>query len=247
MDKIDQWIQQLKKSENIVFFGGAGVSTESGIPDFRSAEGLYMQDSPYEVPVEQIISHSFYKKHPKEFFEYYFKHLVFETAQPNLVHKKLAELENYRNLSIVTQNIDGLHTKAGSKQVFELHGNVHNNHCEDCSAYVALEELEKDSKGIPRCQICGGIVKPDVTLYEEQLPMEPVMHAIQAISQADLLIVGGTSLVVYPAAGFLDYFQGNYLTVINQTPLSNLNRANLVFENKLSEVFKQLPDFNEIF
>lgn len=246
MNKMNQFIQQLQNSENIVFFGGAGVSTESGIPDFRSAKGLYIQDSPFEIPVEQIISHSFYRKYPKEFFDYYFKHLVFKSARPNIVHEKIAELQDYKNLSVVTQNIDGLHQMAGSNIVYELHGTIFDNHCEECGAYVSLDDLKKDDDGIPRCSICGGIVKPDVTLYEEQLPTEAISNAVQAISQADLLIVAGTSLVVYPAAGFIKYFQGKYLTVINKTPLTNVKNADLVFEDKLSNVFKQLPEFSEI-
>lgn len=247
MNKYEQFAQQLKASHHIVFFGGAGVSTESGIPDFRSAEGLYMQDSPYEVPVEQIISHTFYKKHPKEFFDYYFKHLVFEEAEPNIVHKKIAELKKYRKVQIVTQNIDGLHQLAGSSEVFELHGTILDNHCTHCGKYFALSDLELDADGIPRCDVCGHIVKPDVTLYEEQLPTEDMMGAIQAISAADLLIVGGTSLVVYPAAGFIRYFQGDHFTLINKTPLNQHFGADLVFEDKLSHVFKQLPPFPELF
>ncbi|WP_018658705.1 NAD-dependent protein deacylase [Allofustis seminis] len=247
MNKIEQFAQQLKDSQRIVFFGGAGVSTESGIPDFRSAKGLYREDSPYEVPVEAIISHSFYEAHPKEFFDYYFEHLVFEEAQPNIVHKKLAELERFRKVTVVTQNIDGLHSQAGSSDVQELHGTIFDNHCTQCGAYVPLKELKKDDNKIPRCPHCHGIVKPDVTLYEEQLPTQPLMQSIEAIAKADMLIVGGTSLVVYPAAGLIRYFHGKYFTLINKTPLGQTYGANLIFEDKLSNVFKQLPAFEQLF
>lgn len=241
MDKIKDLKRKIEKSEHIVFFGGAGVSTESGIPDFRSADGLYSQSYKQKIPAEMIISHSFYKEHPAEFFDYYFKHLVFKNAQPNLAHTFIADLEKSgKQVSVVTQNIDGLHQMAGSSQVYELHGNVHDNYCEKCGKYYHLDELVLDKEGIPRCQEDDGIVRPQVVLYEEQLSQETLIGAIEAINQADLMIVAGTSLVVYPAAGLIRYFYGDDLVVINKSKLAISEDEAMIFEDSISHVFSQI-------
>ena len=201
-------------SKNIVFFGGAGVSTESGIPDFRSADGLYHQK--YKYSPERIISRSFFLKYPEIFFEFYKEKMLYLDAKPNPAHIKLAALEKSGKLkAVVTQNIDGLHQAAGSKAVYELHGSIHRNYCMKCEKIYAAEYV-KHSDGIPRCE-CGGIIKPDVVLYEEALDMKTIQAAVEAISSADTLIIGGTSLVVYPGASFVDYFHGKHLAVINKS------------------------------
>lgn len=206
----------IDKSSRIVFFGGAGVSTESGIPDFRSEDGLYNQK--YSYPPEQIISHSFFMRNPEEFYRFYRDRMIYPEAKPNAAHKKLAELERAGKLSaVVTQNIDGLHTDAGSKNVIELHGSVRRNRCMKCGKKFGLEYIIGTS-GVPRCE-CGGIVKPDVVLYEEPLDEECITRAIDEISKADMLIIGGTSLAVQPAAGLIRFFGGNRLAVINKTPI----------------------------
>lgn len=228
------WIQE---SKSAVFFGGAGVSTESGIPDFRSVDGLYRQK--FEYPPEEIISHSFYRKNPKYFFRFYREKMLPLGFEPNVTHKVLARLEQEGHLSaVVTQNIDGLHQKAGSRKVFELHGSVLRNFCVKCRrAYGA--EFVKNATGIPLCD-CGGIIKPDVVLYEEQLNEDVLMGAIDAIAAADLLIVGGTSLTVYPAAGLINYYRGNRLVLINRDETPYDSYANLVFHESLGTVFSQL-------
>ncbi|WP_343252627.1 NAD-dependent protein deacylase [Ligaoa zhengdingensis] len=220
-------------SANIVFFGGAGVSTESGIPDFRSTDGLYNQQ--YRFPPEMILSHSFYLRNPEEFYRFYRDKMLCLTARPNAAHYKLAELEQAKKLcAVVTQNIDGLHQMAGSRNVLELHGSVHRNYCMHChKAYDARFMLE--SEGIPTCS-CGGMVKPDVVLYEEGLDEHTVRASIQAIRSADLLIIGGTSLNVYPAAGLIDYFRGKYLVLINRSPTPADARADLVIQESIGEV-----------
>ena len=224
-------------SDNIVFFGGAGVSTESGIPDFRSVDGLYHQK--YAYPPETILSHSFFERHPKEFFDFYRDKMLCLDAKPNAAHRKLAELEQAGRLkAVVTQNIDGLHTLAGSKNVFELHGSVHRNYCRSCRRSFTAEQMLK-SKGVPVCD-CGGVIKPDVVLYEEPLDEACTRGAIAAIAAADVLIVAGTSLTVYPAAGFLNYFRGDHLVLINRDPTPYDSMATLVMHDKVGEALGQI-------
>ena len=235
-------IQTLKKwideSDNIVFFGGAGVSTESGVPDFRSQDGLYNQK--YDYPPEYIISHSFFMKNTEEFYRFYKDRMLYPDAQPNAAHKALAKLEGMGKLkAVITQNIDGLHQKAGSKHVLELHGSVLRNHCMKCGKFFGLDYIVK-SKGIPYCDVCGGIVKPDVVLYEEALDMNVMEEAVRCISEADVLIVGGTSLVVYPAAGMIDYYRGNKLVLINRDATSRDGQADLIIRDNIGEVFAQV-------
>ena len=233
MDNLSTLKSWIKESSRIVFFGGAGVSTESGLKDFRSQDGLYHEK--YDYPPETILSHSFFFSHTAEFYRFYRDKMLCLTAKPNAAHLALARLEQRGKLSaIVTQNIDGLHQAAGSKKVFELHGSVHRNYCLKCGKFYTAEDIER-STGVPRCT-CGGLIKPDVVLYEEGLDQKCLMGAIQAIAQADLLIVGGTSLTVYPAAGLLQYYGGNRLVLINRdaTPLDG--QANLVFRDPIGQV-----------
>lgn len=219
-------------SKRIVFFGGAGVSTESGIPDFRSVDGLYNQR--YKFPPETIISHSFFERNPEEFFRFYRDRMVFPDAKPNAAHLKLAEWEKCGILSaVVTQNIDGLHQLAGSKNVIELHGSVHRNYCTKCGKFHPLSAVIK-TDGVPRCE-CGGMIKPDVVLYEESLRSEDIENAVSEISSADTLIIGGTSLVVYPAAGLVRYFNGKHLVVINKSEI-NAGNAELVINDSIGKV-----------
>lgn len=227
----------ISESRNIVFFGGAGVSTESGIPDFRSKDGLYAQK--YDYPPETIISHDFFLRNPAEFYRFYRERMLFPSARPNAAHLALARLEEEGRLSaVVTQNIDGLHRAAGSQRVYELHGSVLRNHCMRCGKFYPLSYIMQ-SEGIPRCD-CGGVVKPDVVLYGESLDDKVVEGAIGAIARADTLIVGGTSLVVYPAAGFLDFFRGKHLVVVNKTPTQADENADLVINAPIGEVFAAL-------
>ena len=220
-------------AKRLVFFGGAGVSTESGIPDFRSVDGLYNQR--YACPPETILSHSFFEVRPAEFFEFYRDRMLFPNAKPNKAHTWLAKFEETGRLTgVVTQNIDGLHQAAGSRRVFELHGSVHRNSCMDCGKFFPMETI-LHSTGIPRCE-CGGVIKPDVVLYEEGLDDATVRGALRVISQADVLIVAGTSLTVYPAAGFLDAFSGRHLILINRDPTPADGRAELVIHDKVGEV-----------
>ena len=233
MDNLSTLKSWIKESSQIVFFGGAGVSTESGLKDFRSQDGLYHEK--YDYPPETILSHSFFFSHTAEFYRFYRDKMLCLTAKPNAAHLALARLEQRGKLkAIVTQNIDGLHQAAGSEKVFELHGSVHRNYCLKCGKFYTAEDIEK-STGVPRCT-CGGLIKPDVVLYEEGLDQKCLMGAIQAIAQADLLIVGGTSLTVYPAAGLLQYYGGNRLVLINRdaTPLDG--QANLVFRDPIGQV-----------
>lgn len=235
---LKQWIEE---SDNIVFFGGAGVSTESNIPDFRSDNGLYKKK--YRYPAEVMLSHSFYEANPEEFFEFYFNQMIYPNALPNKAHIALAKLEQMGKLkAIVTQNIDGLHQKAGSKVVYELHGSVLRNYCEGCHYFYSLEDIMKNrnEKGIPICPVCGKIIKPDVVLYEESLNDDTVYKAIMAISQADLLIVGGTSLAVYPAAGLLQYFKGRHLVLINRDETPYDNKADLVIHDSIGKVLDSI-------
>ncbi len=220
-------------SENIVFFGGAGVSTESGIPDFRSADGIYHQK--YKYSPEQVVSHSFFVSHTDAFYDFYKEKMIFLDAKPNAAHIKLAELEAAGKLSaVVTQNIDGLHQAAGSKNVYELHGSIMRNYCQKCHKFYDVNYV-KSAEGTPRCS-CGGIVKPDVVLYEEGLDSEVIQNTISAISRADTLIIGGTSLVVYPAAGFIDYFRGKHLVVINKSATAREVGAELTIAAPIGEI-----------
>ena len=237
MDKIEKLKQWISESSRIVFFGGAGVSTESGIADFRSVDGLYRQKFAY--PPETIISHSFYLRDPAYFFHFYREKMLPLGFEPNITHRKLAQWEQEGTLSaVVTQNIDGLHQKAGSKRVYELHGSVLRNYCTRCRKFHTAEFV-KNAEGIPRCD-CGGIVKPDVVLYEESLDQNTIENAVAAISEADLLIVAGTSLTVYPAAGLVNYYRGNRLVLINRDETPYDGYANLVFHENLGKIFGQL-------
>lgn len=238
--KIEELKKQVEDSKKIVFFGGAGVSTESGIPDFRSSEGLYMQESGTQVTAEEMVSNTFYNRHPKEFFAYYFESLVFEEATPNAAHDFLKDLEDQgKEVSVVTQNIDGLHQKSGSSVVHELHGSTLRNYCTNCGEEYTISELELDENGIPRCPKDGAIVRPDIVLYGEELDQEVVQAAVQDIQEADMLMIAGTSLVVYPAAGLINYFNGEHLVAINKSPIRVPDNT-LVFEEAISEVFAEL-------
>ena len=236
LETLKQWI---KESSRIVFFGGAGVSTESGIPDFRSVDGLYHQK--FDYPPETIISHSFYEARPEYFFQFYREKMLPLGFEPNITHRVLAKWEQEgKLLAVITQNIDGLHQKAGSKRVYELHGSVLRNYCTRCGKFYPAEFV-RDARGIPRCT-CGGIVKPDVVLYEESLNEDTLAGAISALQQADLLIVGGTSLTVYPAAGLLGYYRGHRLVLINRDATPYDEEADLVFHDSLGSIFSQLQE-----
>lgn len=237
MEEIGKLQQMIDESTNIVFFGGAGVSTESNIPDFRSEDGLY--NMKYKYPPETIISHTFFLRNPKEFYRFYKDRMLCLDAEPNPAHKKLAELEQAGKLAaVVTQNIDGLHQKAGSRTVYELHGSIHRNYCMECGKFYDAEYV-KNSEGIPRCS-CGGMIKPDVVLYEEGLDTKTIQNSVEAIAHADMLIIGGTSLVVYPAAGFIDYFRGKYLVLINKAETGRSVRADLVIREPIGKVMEQI-------
>ena len=226
------------QSDNIVFFGGAGVSTESGIPDFRSVDGLYNQQ--YDYPPETILSHSFYRRNPEEFYRFYRNKMLCLTAQPNMAHKKLAKLEAAGKVrAVVTQNIDGLHQLAGSEKVLELHGSVHRNYCESCHAFYDAEYI-LHSEGVPHCEKCGGSIKPDVVLYEEGLDNQVVQEALSYIAQADMLIIGGTSLAVYPAASLIDYYRGHKLVLVNKTATPRDGMADLVLQESIGELFGKI-------
>lgn len=237
MGQIEQLRQLVNESDNIVFFGGAGVSTESGIPDFRSVDGLYNQQ--YDYPPETILSHTFYRRNTEEFYRFYRNKMLCLDAKPNAAHLKLAQWEREGKLkAVVTQNIDGLHQAAGSKKVYELHGSVLRNFCESCHKFYDVNYIA-NSEGVPKCS-CGGDIKPDVVLYEEGLDQNTLAGAIRAISEADVLIVGGTSLAVYPAAGLLDYYNGNKLVLVNKTPTARDGIADLVVQGSIGEIFSQL-------
>lgn len=239
VDRIAQFLEWVNESYNIVFFGGAGVSTESGIPDFRSVDGLYNQK--YDYPPETILSHSFYEKNTEEFYRFYRDKMLCLSAKPNQTHVRLAELEAAGKVkAVITQNIDGLHQMAGSKVVLELHGSVHRNYCRTCgkefdAAYI-LNSVEK----VPICDKCHGHIKPDVVLYEEGLDMQTMQDAVNYIRNADLLIIGGTSLAVYPAAGLIDYYQGDKLVLINKSPTPMDRRADLLIQAGLGDVFGRI-------
>lgn len=240
-------IEQLQKiiddSENIVFFGGAGVSTESGIPDFRSADGIYHQQ--YRYAPEQVVSHTFFIHHTEAFYDFYKSKMMFLNAKPNAAHLKLAELEEQGKLkAVITQNIDGLHQAAGSKTVFELHGSIHRNYCRKCGKFYEASYV-KQADGVPRCE-CGGLIKPDVVLYEEGLDSGVIQNSIRAISEADTLIIGGTSLVVYPAASFIDYFRGKHLVVINKSATAREVGAELTIAAPIGEIMKGIRQMAEI-
>ena len=239
MEAIQQLKQWIEESENIVFFGGAGISTESGIPDFRSVDGIYHQT--YQFPPEEILSHSFYVKHPEEFFRFYKEKMLYLDAKPNIGHEMLAKLEEMGKLkAVITQNIDGLHQKAGSKHVYELHGSVRRNYCTRCgkfySANQLLEQLEE--REIPSCN-CGGRMKPDVVLYEESLNQKTMEDAMREIQKADMLIIGGTSLAVYPAAGLIQYYRGDKLVLINKTATPLDNKAQLCIQDSFGKVISE--------
>lgn len=235
LETLKKWIDE---SDNIVFFGGAGVSTESGIPDFRSVDGLYHQQ--YDYPPETILSHTFYRKKTDEFYRFYRAKMLALDARPNAAHLKLAEWEKEGKLkAVVTQNIDGLHYAAGSKTVYELHGSVHRNYCQKCGAFYDAHFIQQ-SAGVPFCEKCGGQIKPDVVLYEEGLDTATMQGAIRAISHADILIIGGTSLTVYPAAGLIDYYNGNKLVLINKSVTPMDSRADLLIQGSIGEIFSQL-------
>ncbi|MBS6025177.1 MAG: NAD-dependent protein deacylase [Paeniclostridium sordellii] len=230
--KIEELKELISASNNIVFFGGAGTSTESGIPDFRSSNGLFNEKLNCNFTPEQLVSHTFFVRYPEDFFKFYKDKLIYKNAKPNKAHIALAELEKCGKLkAIITQNIDGLHQMAGSKNVFELHGSVHRNYCENCRKFYNLDDMLNLDGIVPHCEECGSIVKPDVVLYEEALDDEVVNKAISAISKTDLLIIGGTSLVVYPAAGFINYFKGKNIVVINKDNI-NLNKNNVLEINE---------------
>ena len=240
MEAIQQLKQWIEESQNIVFFGGAGISTESGIPDFRSVDGIYHQT--YQFPPEEILSHSFYVKHPEEFFRFYKEKMLYLDAKPNIGHEILAKLEEMGKLkAVITQNIDGLHQKAGSKHVYELHGSVRRNYCTRCgkfySANQLLEQLEE--REIPSCD-CGGRIKPDVVLYEESLNQKTMEDAMREIQKADMLIIGGTSLAVYPANSLVQFFHGKNLVVINKDKTSLDQNATLVIHDDIAKVFSKI-------
>ena len=237
MEKLKQIIAQ---TENLVFFGGAGVSTESGIPDFRSVDGLYHQQ--WDYPPETILSHTFFMQKTEEFYRFYRAKMLCDTAKPNAAHQYLAELEKQGKLkAVITQNIDNLHQMAGSRRVLELHGSVYRNYCTKCGAFHDFSYM-KHSSGIPRCEKCGGVLKPDVVLYEEALNQQTLSESVRAISEAEVLIIGGTSLSVYPAASLVDYFRGKYLVVINKDKTPRDSMADLVINAPIGEVCSYLAD-----
>lgn len=238
MQELTRLREIVEESNQIVFFGGAGVSTESGIPDFRSVDGLYGQS--YAWPPETIISHSFYRRNPEEFYRFYKEKMLCLTARPNAAHKKLAEWEEKGKLrAVITQNIDGLHQAAGSKKVLELHGSVHRNYCEECGAFYDAQYMVT-AEGVPLCSRCGGRVKPDVVLYEEGLDQTTLQEAVNEIRNAEVLLVGGTSLVVYPAAGLIDYYRGDKLILINKDATARDGIANMIIQGKIGEIFEHL-------
>lgn len=240
MNTIEEIVAIIKKSDNVVFFGGAGVSTESGIPDFRSVDGLYNQK--YDYPPETILSHTFYRRKTSEFYRFYKDKMICKDAKPNVIHNTLARLEQEGKVkAVITQNIDGLHQMAGSREVLELHGSVHRNYCEECGKFFDAQYI-LDAKDVPSCDVvgCGGGVKPDVVLYEEGLDDETLRKSIEYIRNADVLIVGGTSLAVYPAAGLIDYYRGSKLILINKSATPKDSVADYIYQGSLGEVFSKL-------
>lgn len=241
-EKTAHLVRMLHESENIVFFGGAGVSTASNIPDFRSSEGIFSRKLKMQLTPEQLVSHTFYMRYPEEFYQFYKENLLYPQAKPNDCHIALAKLEQMGKLkAVVTQNIDGLHQAAGSKVVYELHGSVLRNYCTNCGKFYPMEYVH-DAKGVPHCESCGGTIKPDVVLYEEGLDQEILSGAVRAIEAADMLVIGGTSLVVYPAAGLIDYFRGRHLVLINKSVTAADDRAELVINEDIAKVMKESVD-----
>lgn len=243
MDILHKLRNIIDDSSNIVFFGGAGVSTESNIPDFRSDKGIYNTKSKFPYPPEVMLSHSFYKEHTEEFFSFYREKMIYKNAKPNKAHFALAKLEKMGKLmGVITQNIDGLHQMAGSKNVIELHGSIHRNYCSKCGKFYNLEYILNSKDIVPTCEDCGGIVKPDVVLYEESLDMDNIERAVKLIKRADVLIVGGTSLVVYPAANMINYYTNNKLVLINKEETSQDGRADLVIHSPIGTVLSQVVE-----
>lgn len=241
MDTKEKLKELIKNSSNIVFFGGAGVSTESNIPDFRSEEGLYKTKSNFSYPPEVMLSYSFFREHTEDFFDFYREKMIYKNAKPNLAHKALVELEKVGKLkTIITQNIDGLHQLAGSKNVIELHGGVGRNYCMDCNKFFDLSYVLNSEETVPKCDVCGGIVKPDVVLYEESLNMENINNAIKYVEDSDVLIIGGTSLVVYPAANLIHYYKRNKLVLINKSSTSYDGKAQIVINDSIGSVLGQI-------
>ena len=239
-NKINKLKELIDKSDNIVFFGGAGVSTESNIPDFRSSSGLFSEKLNKNFTPEQLVSHTFFVRYPDEFFKFYKDKLIYTDAKPNNAHKALAKLEEMGKLkAVITQNIDGLHQMAGSKKVLELHGSVHRNYCTKCHKFFDLEGMLALDGNIPHCDECGGVVKPDVVLYEEGLDDNVVTETLRALLSADLLIIGGTSLVVYPAASFISYYRGKDIVLINKSSTGYDNEASLVINESIGEILKE--------
>lgn len=242
LESIDKLTELIRNSDNIVFFGGAGVSTESGIPDFRSETGIYNAKKVYGRSPEELVSHSFFMAHPEEFYNYYRKSLVFADIEPNDAHKALAKLEEMGKLrAVVTQNIDNLHQKAGSKNVLELHGNTFHNYCMKCGKTYDVHYV-LNAPGVPRCEVCGGMVRPDVVLYEESLNEDVLESALHFISHADMLIIGGTSLVVYPAAGLIRYYRGNRLVLMNRQETPYDSHADLIIREPIGRAFRAVMD-----
>lgn len=240
MEDVGKLKEILRESSNVVFFGGAGVSTESNIPDFRSNKGLFNAKNNFKYPPEVMLSRSFFDSHKEEFYRFYKSNMIFKEARPNLAHKALAKLEEMGKLkTVITQNIDGLHQMAGSKNVLELHGSINRNYCMDCGAFYDLEYILKSGETIPACEKCGGIVKPDVVLYEEGLDMDVIQKSVEYIAKADVLIVGGTSLVVYPAAGLIQYFKGTKLILINKKSTPYDKKAKLVINDSIGKVMAE--------
>ena len=240
-DNIKRIKELIDSHNNIVFFGGAGVSTESNIPDFRSSSGLFNEKLNRNFTPEQLLSHTFFLKYPEDFFRFYKDRLIYKDAKPNEAHLALAKLEDIGKLNaIITQNIDGLHQIAGSRNVLELHGSVHRNYCTNCSKFFNLEEFLNLPGNIPHCDICDGVVKPDVVLYEEPLDNSVVNQTVNALNHADLLIIGGTSLVVYPASGFIDYFNGDSIVLINKSSTSYDSKASIVINDSIGKVLSKL-------
>lgn len=243
MIDLTEFISLIEQSNRIIFFSGAGVSTNSGIPDFRSAKGLFVEEQGYQFSPEEIISHSFYKKYPEIFYQFYFDKLVYQNAKPNIAHNFAKWLEDLgKEVVVVTQNIDGLHQQAGSKIVYELHGSVSRNFCQTCGKPYRLEELALDKKGIPRCPDDHGIIKPDVVLYEEPLDETVITQSIAAIAQADLMIIAGTSLTVYPAAGMVNYFQGKKIVVVNKTAVPLYKQNILTIQEEMGAIFSRIME-----
>lgn len=241
-EKTAHLVRMLHESENIVFFGGAGVSTASNIPDFRSSEGIFSRKLKMQLTPEQLVSHTFYMRYPEEFYQFYKENLLYPQAKPNDCHIALAKLEQMGKLkAVVTQNIDGLHQAAGSKAVYELHGSVLRNYCTKCGKFYPMEYVH-DAEGVPHCENCGGTIKPDVVLYEEGLDQRILSGAVRAIAEADMLLIGGTSLVVYPAAGLIDYFNGKHLVLINKSVTAADDRAELVINEDIAKVMKESVD-----